>query len=107
MTTATATLSDGRKITYIPTAIGEGGMKRVYFTADKKAVVCFFKDQSLTTDRNRKERLEEILGKYNPTTDEGSGAYFRQLFCWPTAIIVAPEFGVLAPTYPKNFFFAE
>jgi serine/threonine protein kinase len=107
MANPTATLSDGRKIPYLPDMIGEGGMKRVYFTADRKSVVCFFKDQALRSDTNRMKRLEAILGKFNPTSDPATGAYFRDLFCWPTGIVTAPEFGVMTPAYAKNFFFAE
>jgi hypothetical protein len=107
MSVRKAKLSDGRQLDFLPDVIGEGGMKRVHFTTDKKSVVCFFKDQSLRTDRNRMQRLEAILGKFNPTTDSATGAYFRDLFCWPTGIVVAPEFGVLTPAYAKNFFFAS
>jgi serine/threonine protein kinase len=102
----TAILLDGRKIDFLPDAIGEGGMKRVYLTTDKRSVVCFFKDRSQAADPKRRERLEAILGKYNPTTDAVTGKYFADLFCWPSGMIVQPELGVLAPAYPKNFFFA-
>jgi serine/threonine protein kinase len=102
----TATLTDGRTVTYLPDVIGEGGMKKVYLTADRRSVVCFFKDQGLRLDPNRLARLQAILGKFNPTTDPATGPYFRELFCWPTGIVVAPQFGVLAPAYAKNFFFA-
>ncbi len=106
MSTAEATLSDGRTIAYLPDLIGEGGMKRVYFTTDRRSVVCFFKDQGLRADPNRLARLTAILGKFNPTTDPQTGSYFRDLFCWPTAIVTAPHFGILAPAYARNFFFA-
>lgn len=105
MNTETAVLSDGRRIEYIPTQIGEGGMKRVYFTPDKSSVVCFFKDEDAARDPHRMQRLEAILGSYNPTTHATTGDYFRNLFCWPTGIIVQPKLGVLAPTYASNFFF--
>ena len=100
-----ATLLDGRRVPYRPEQIGEGGMKRVFFTADRQLVVCFFKDLRLKTDPNRMERLKAILGRFNPTTDPQTGKYFAELFCWPTGVVVDPQFGVLAPTYPKNFFF--
>jgi hypothetical protein len=106
VSTLTATLKDGRKVQYLPDQIGEGGMKRVYFSADKKSVICFFKDQDLKKDANRIARLEAILGKYNPTSDAAVGKYFEDLFCWPTGIVIAPQFGVMTPTYSKNFFFA-
>ncbi|MCC9608613.1 hypothetical protein LOC68_09390 [Blastopirellula sp. JC732] len=100
-----AILSDGRRIEYIPTQIGEGGMKRVYFTADKSSVVCFFKDENASSDPHRMQRLQAILGDYNPTTHSSTGDYFKDLFCWPTGIVVQPKLGVLAPTYSSNFFF--
>ncbi len=105
MKTETAVLSDGKRIEYIPDQIGEGGMKRVYFTADKSSVVCFFKDESTSTDPHRLQRLQAIVGDYNPTSNDQTGGYFRDLFCWPTGVIVQPRIGVLAPTYPSTFIF--
>ena len=105
MNPLTATLLDGSRVPYRPEQIGEGGMKRVFFTADRQSVVCFFKDLRLKTDPNRMERLKAILGRFNPTTDPQTGKYFAELFCWPTGVVTDPQFGVLAPTYPKNFFF--
>ncbi len=105
--TLSATLEDGRIIEYLPEVIGEGGMKRVHFTPDKKSVVCFFKDASVGQDPQRRARLQSIVGPFNPTTDAEVGAYWRDLFCWPTGIIVKPEIGVVAPTYAASFFFAE
>jgi serine/threonine protein kinase len=103
----TATLKDGRKVEYLPTMIGEGGMKQVYFTADRQSVVCFFKDKQAAADPNRLARLEAIVGRFNPTTHAKTGKYFANLFCWPTGIVVQPELGVLAPAYSSNFFFAS
>ena len=60
-------------------------------------------------------RIEAIIGRYNPTLSEAEGgakgntketaAYFRNLFCWPTAVVERPEFGLVCPAYPANFFF--
>jgi serine/threonine protein kinase len=111
---ATATLKDGRTIEYVPEIIGEGAMKDVYITPDRKAVICFYKDAASGRDPVRRQRLEAILGKYNPTlprTEGGSAAsetdakYYGALYCWPTAIVVKPRYGFVAPTYPSNFFF--
>jgi len=100
--TETATLADGSTIEYIPDAIGEGGEKIVYFAKDKKSVVCLYKD----ADPGRRQRLDEILGAYNPTAPgQACYEYWKTLFCWPTAIVVKPVLGVVAPVYPKNFFF--
>jgi serine/threonine protein kinase len=100
----TAILADGSTIEYIPDMIGEGVMKQVYFTADKSSVICFYKDENAGVDVNRMQRLEKILGAFNPTIDQ-TGEYFKQLFCWPTAIVIKPKLGIVTPTYPGNYFF--
>lgn len=106
MTKRTATLKDGSSIDYIevddPPA---GGMKKTYFTPDKKQVVQFFLDDSTAKDVNRLSRLEAVVGKYNPTLDPTTGSYFKTLFCWPTAIVVKPTLGVVCPSYPNTYFF--
>lgn len=107
MAILTATLDDGGLIRYDSEVIGEGGMKRVHFTPDKKSVVCFFKDASVAADPQRRARLQKIVGEFNPTTDASVGDYWRGLFCWPTAIVTQPETGVVAPTYASNFFFSD
>jgi serine/threonine protein kinase len=111
-----ATLLDGSTIEYMesdnpPT----GTMKKTYFTPDRKHVVQFFITQSETENQERLNRLQAIIGKFNPTvsearggsrgTTEKSGEYFTKLFCWPTGIVVKPEFGIVAPIYPNNYFF--
>jgi serine/threonine protein kinase len=106
--TITATLADGRTVKYLPEIIGEGGMKRVYFTEDKQSVICLFKDQAGTTkDPSRVARLESILGRFNPTTHPTVGKYFTDLFCWPTGIVTKPELGIMTPAYPGCYFFAS
>jgi serine/threonine protein kinase len=114
MNTAKATLKSGRTVEFNTDMIGDGAMKEVYFTKDRKSVVCFYKDPNAATDPQRIRRLEMILGKNNPTLDRNQGgaagteteaAYFRDLYCWPTDVVLQPRFGLLAPTYPGNFFF--
>lgn len=110
----TATLQDGRTVRFHPDPIGEGGMKVVHFTEDRRHVLAFMKDQ--TKDPNRVQRLEKIVGVYNPTVPHAEGGaaasqeeadFFARLFCWPNAIVTAPRFGVMAPTYSGDFFFAS
>jgi serine/threonine protein kinase len=114
MNGAQATLIDGRRLDFVPEVIGDGTMKEVYFTPDRKSVVCFYKDAAASSDPVRLQRLEWILGKYNPTVprDQGGAAqnaveasYYHRLYCWPTAMVSKPRFGFLAPAYPDNFFF--
>ena len=100
-----ATLDNGQTIEYLSDVIGEGGMKRVHFTPDKKSVVCFFKENASAVDTHRFPRLRSIVRDFNPTTDPKTGAYWTDLFCWPTAVVVKPALGVVAPTYASSFFF--
>ena len=69
-----AQLSDGRVIEYVhkdkPPA---GGMKKVYFTPDKKYALCFYKDPNARRDSNRIARIQSIIGKYNPTVLRSKG----------------------------------
>ena len=114
---AEAVLSDGRKIYYTVTDNPPmGGMKHTYFSPDKAYAVQFFNDPS-KIDPSMYSRLEAIITRYNPTLPESMGGavggdkrtadYFAARFCWPCGIVVSPEFGLVSPTYPKNFFFGK
>ena len=85
--TLRATLEDGRTLEYLAEPAGEGSMKTVHFTPDRSSVVCFFKEKSAAQDPERRRRLQAIVGRYNPTTDPATGAYWRELFCWPTGVL--------------------
>ncbi len=109
---------DGRKIEYvIKDNPPRGGMKYTYFAPDKSYVVQFFNDPEITDDPNLRKRIEAIIGKYNPTLSEASGGakgnteamatYFSSKYCWPTAIITQPEYGIVCPAYPSNYFFSD
>ena len=60
-TTITLTANDGSTVAFLDSAIGSGAMKDVYFSPDKKHVVCFFRKP---LDVQGKERLENITGMY-------------------------------------------
>lgn len=118
MTATKATLKDGRVVDFVYTDDPPaGGMKKTYFSPDRSYVVQFFHDHTTAQDPQRLSRLESILGKYNPTIPEAEGGahgvttssaeYFKKLFCWPTGIVVQPEIGIVAPTYPSNYFFSK
>lgn len=113
-----ATLADGRKLPYVVRENPpRGGMKYTYFSPDRSYVVQFFNDPEVARDPNLHRRLEAIIGRYNPTRSEQDGgargnseamaSYFAGKFCWPTDIITQPEFGVVCPAYPSNYFFQE
>lgn len=92
-----------------------GSMKHTYFSPDYSYVVQFFNDPKMIQYSNLYERLKAIIGKYNPTISEQEGGakgntvqtaqYFSKLFCWPQKIIKYPEFGIVCPAYPSNYFF--
>jgi len=111
-----ATLADGTKVEYvIKDDPPRGGMKYTYFSPDKSYVVQFFNDPAVGKDINIQKRVSAIIGKYNPTVSESGGGakgnteeaakYYAEKFCWPTAIVVSPEFGIVCPSYPSNYFF--
>lgn len=118
MAIAEAVLEDGRKLPYVlENDPPRGGMKYTYFAPDRSYVVQFFNNPAVAADPNTHRRLEAIIGKYNPTRPEAGGgapgnspamaAYFADKFCWPTATVRSPEFGIVCPAYPENFFFTE
>lgn len=114
--TVKATLMDGSEIEYVQTDRPPSGTKKyTYFTPNKDYVAQFYIHKEDGESPKNRERLEKILSIYNPTLSETAGGakgstkqtakYFYNLFCWPKALIQKPEFGILAPAYPKNFFF--
>lgn len=115
---AEATLADGSKLQYvIKENPPRGGMKYTYFAPDKSYVVQFYNNPEVAKDPSLRKRIEAIIGKYNPTLSEQAGGakgnselmakYFAGKFCWPTAIVTQPEFGIVCPAYPSNYFFSE
>lgn len=100
-------LENGETVEYDDKKIGEGGLVRVYFTPDKKAVVCFFKDKNTARDTERFQHLLDLIGKYNPTFDPDplKAEYWKSLLSWPSAVVVEPEIGYVRPVWPDNFFF--
>lgn len=115
-TLMTAVLENGEQIQYVYDANApRGGMKHTFFTPDKKYAIQFFNDPCSANDPRMQDRIRTITTIYNPTLSEADGgapgntektaAYFRQRFCWPVAIVQSPEFGIVCPTYPEDFFF--
>ncbi len=115
---ARALLNNGNEIEYVITDNPpRGGMKYTYFTPDKSYVIQFFNKPEDANDPRMQDRIRAIIGKYNPTisaaaggangNDEQTAQYFSKRFCWPVAVVVKPQFGIVCPAYPKNFFFTE
>jgi len=115
---AEAVLEDGRRIPYVIKADPpRGGMKYTYFAPDKSYVVQFFNHPENANDPQVRDRIRDIIGRYNPTRSEAEGGargnnstmakYFSELYCWPRAIVTQPEFGIVSPAYAANFFFKD
>ncbi|AWU95275.1 helix-hairpin-helix domain-containing protein [Azospirillum ramasamyi] len=106
MTVIKLTTQDGQQVEYKDEIIGQGGMKDVYFSPDRSYVVAFFRDK---LDHAGKERLKSIVGMYRDGIfEKDGGEYWKELFCWPTAIVEKDgHLGVVAPTYKSHFFFAH
>lgn len=100
----TAKTFDGQTVEFVDEIIGSGAMKDVYFSPDKSYVVAFYKTKQ---DAQAKERLQMITGKYREgILNQAGGDYWKNLFCWPTAMLEHDgRLGLVAATYPKHFFF--
>ena len=107
------TTVDGRPIEFVDEVIGSGAMKDVYFSPDKSYVVCFFSKEknkfyeSKAALDQQKERLKEIVGnKWNGIFNGVGGDYWKNIYCWPDALVEYNNLiGITAPTYKKQFFF--
>ncbi|MBK1716416.1 helix-hairpin-helix domain-containing protein [Thiocystis violacea] len=95
---------EGRTVAFVDEVIGSGAMKEVYFSPDRSYIVAFYKTRP---DPRARERLEMITGRYRESIfDQVGGDYWRNLFCWPTAMLEHQgRLGLVAPTYPGHFFF--
>ena len=100
------TIRGGGLIKFDISKIIVSGMKQIYFVKWRPEVVVFFHN----IDKHNDIRLAQLLCKYNPTLNgQPDAEYWRDLFCWPTAIVDHQKFGIgiVSPTYPKCFFFNE
>lgn len=96
---------DGHTVEYDDAAmLGQGGMKDVYMGRDMSYVVAWYRDK---LDAAGQERLKAIVGSYREGIHNREGGdYWRDLFCWPTAIVQnGHRTGIVAPVYGQNFFF--
>jgi hypothetical protein len=95
---------DGQTVEWDDKIIGSGAMKEVHFSPDRSYVVGFYKSKQ---DYQAKERIQMITGKYKDSIfNQAGGDYWKNLFCWPTAMLEHNgRLGIVAPTYPKHFFF--
>lgn len=95
---------EGRPVEFIDRVIGAGVMKDVYFSPDRSYVVAFYRTPA---DFQTKDRLQMITGRYaEGIFGQPGGAYWKDLFCWPTAILEHQgRLGLVAPAYAPHFYF--
>lgn len=98
--------TDGDPVEWVDKIIGSGAMKDVYFSPDKSYVVAFYKAKP---DANTKERLLKIAGEKWDSIFQGEGGdYWKNLFCWPYAVVEHDgRIGIVAPSYQSHFFFTH
>src|SRR4051812_48557698 len=104
MTSITLTAKTGERVEFVPTMIGQGGMKDVYFSPDKSYVVAFFRGR---IDAAARDRLEMIVGVFRDRIfNQPGGEYWASLYRWPTSIVEwEGRTGITVPTYQGHFFF--
>jgi serine/threonine protein kinase len=100
----TLTASDGTTVQFVDEVKASGAMKDVYFSPNKGYVVAFFR---AAADDATRERLSVITTIYKERIfNQAGGAYWNDLFCWPTAVVEhRGRIGVVVPFYDKDFFF--
>lgn len=97
--------TDGSTVEFIDEIKAQGGVKDVYFSADKTYVVAFYRDP---LNANDKERVKNIVGIYRERifTSNSEGDYWRMLFPWPTKMVEwNDKTGIVMPFYDQKFFF--
>lgn len=102
--TVTLTAADGSTVQFIDEIKASGGMKDVYFSPNKDYVVAFFRGSA---DAATRERLSVITTVYRDRIfNQIGGDYWKNLFCWPTAMVEHNgRLGVVVPFYAPEFFF--
>ncbi|ESQ14751.1 MAG: hypothetical protein N838_10880, partial [Thiohalocapsa sp. PB-PSB1] len=74
------------------------------FSPDRSYVVGFYRDRQSPATL---ERLQAICGEHRRGIfSHPGGDYWQDLFCWPTGVVeLDGRVGVVAPAYPRQFFF--
>lgn len=100
------TATDGSTVEFVDEIMGSGSMKDVYFSPDRKYVVCFYRQKQ---DANSRDRLQNIVGRYRDSIfNHAGGEYWENLFCWPAKIVEwNSRLGIVCPAYQEHFFFQE
>ena len=100
------TATDGSQVEFVDEIKAQGGMKDVYFSADKTYVVAFYRNQISAND---KARINDIVNIHRQKifTNDAIGAYWKQFFAWPEKIVQWNGLtGIVIPFYDKRFFFS-
>lgn len=95
---------DGSPIEFVDEIRGQGGMKDVYFSPDRRYVVAWFRNPPDATSR---DRIMSITGvKREKIFQQAGGEYWNDLYCWPTHVVEHQNrLGVVTPFFRPHFFF--
>lgn len=96
--------STGEVVEFFEEKFSEGGMKDAHWVVGKKQVVLLFKSKQ---DGQARDRLQMITGKFREGIfTQAGGDYWKNLFCWPTAMLEHQgRLGMVTPVYSRTFFF--
>ncbi len=100
------TATDGSQVEFVDEIKAQGGMKDVYFSADKTYVVAFYRNKISANDE---ARINDIVNIHRQRifTNDAIGAYWKQFFAWPEKIVQWNGLtGIVIPFYDKRFFFS-
>ena len=122
MAILSVTTTEGSAIQFDDEAIAYGGEKAVFFSVDRRQVVCLYYGK-LSDRAERRNRLDRILYDFNPTRDGVQADYWRNHYCWPTGVVdgnqtlphhfvtrhnlVNPVLGIVTPVYSSDYFFTD
>ena len=97
---------DGTEVSFIKRDPMQGGLKDVYFTTDRKAVVAFYRKP---LDQTGYDRLNKLVDTYRRGIFEREGGpFWMDLYRWPEKIVKdGPLVGLVVPTYQDYFFFSK
>lgn len=114
-------LADGGSVRFDPEPIGAGLEKVCFASEDRQQVVLLYLAAAVAERQARVGRLRKLLAERNVVERSAHPAYWREYFCWPTALIdgdtslpasflerhqlASPALGIVAPRYRAPFYF--
>lgn len=102
MSTLNAVLADGKTVAYHAEPIADVGNARIHVTADKAAVIRFFKNPADPWAQRELNRFKRLMEIFDARVNHTPAANLVNL---PSAIVEKPLPGLVFPVYPAEFLF--